>query len=62
MSSLKQKLKQANKVPTALKSRNHCANAAIMGKGGVHTSDTTKHKHRQSRRDSKQELKSGNWF
>lgn len=62
MSSLKQKLKQANKAVLPLKSRNPCANTAIMSKGGVHTADTIKHKHRQSRRDSKKELKSGNWF
>ena len=62
MSSLKAKLKAGQKPLTAPSKRNPVAHSDIMAKGGVHTKDTAKHRHRQSRRDSKQKLKLGNWF
>lgn len=62
MSSLKAQLKASKKALEAPRKRNPVAHSDIMAKGGIHTKDTAQHHHRQSRRDTKKELKSGNWF
>ena len=62
MSSLKKKLKQARTAPDAPKARNYVATSAIMSKGGVHTADKASVKHRKSRRDARNDLKSEKWL
>ena len=61
MSSLKQRLKMAKTAPIAPKARNLVATSSIMKKGGLHTDEQAKSKHRKDRRNARHELKTGRW-
>jgi hypothetical protein len=62
MSSLKQVLKMARSAPTAPKSRNLVAASPLMKKGGLHTGEQVKSKHRKDRRTARHELKAAKWL